>query len=259
MFKNLLIILIGGKNFLLYKFLIILKLTLINFIKVYSHIKKKSYFFFFFKIFKSQFFLVFNPVKISEKKIINDLYKFKYLDFFSNNINVWKNFLYKLDKFNYLEIGTFEGRSALFVSELKNSKKIVCVDPYIEYEEAKKYNFKMSDVYHSANDKFIKMNTKKNIILIKKKSDDFFKNNQDLFQVIYIDGNHQYEFVKRDFKNAFNCLDNNGLLICDDFLWFKNQILEHNPIVAILECYYEYQKNLDILFISDQIIFKKTS
>ena len=33
MFKNLLIILIGGKNFLLYKFLIISKLTLINFIK----------------------------------------------------------------------------------------------------------------------------------------------------------------------------------------------------------------------------------
>jgi len=54
-----------------------------------------------------------------------------------------------------------------------------------------------------------------------------------------------------------NCLKINGILICDDFLWFKYKKLEDNPTKAILECYYKYQKNLNILFINNQINFKK--
>ena len=54
-----------------------------------------------------------------------------------------------------------------------------------------------------------------------------------------------------------NCLEKNGILICDDFLWFYYKKIEHNPIRAILECYYKYKKDLKILFIGHQIIFKK--
>lgn len=254
MLKNILILAIGGKKFILYKSLIAIKISIINYRKIHTIIKKELCLNFFFKILISQFFIAFNPVEILEKKNINDRYSFKFPDFFTQNTNIWKKILLNIKKFNYLEIGTFEGRSALFVSELKNSEKIVCVDPYLEYDDSQKYNFKMSEVYESVNEKF---NKNKNISLIKKKSDDFFLNNQEFFEVIYIDGHHQYEYVKRDFEHSINCLKKNGILICDDFLWFKYKLVEDNPIKAILECYYKHKKDLNILFISDQIIFKK--
>ena len=93
-------------------------------------------------------------------------------DWFNNNFNVWKKFLLDIPNFEYLEIGTFEGRSALFVSEF-NCKKIVCVDPYIEYKETEQFNFKMSDVFESVNEKLKKI-TDKDIKFIREKSDDFF-------------------------------------------------------------------------------------
>ena len=80
------------------------------------------------------------------------------------------------------------------------------MDPYLEYDDSQKYNFKMSEVYESVNEKF---NKNKNICLIRKKSDDFFQNNQEFFEVIYIDGHHQYEYVKRDFEHSINCLKKN--------------------------------------------------
>ena len=256
MLKKILILIMGGKQFIIYKFLSSIKISIVNYKKILPIIKKELYLNFFIKVLISQFFITFNPVKSLQKKEIKDKYNFKFLDFFTQNTNVWKKILSNIDNFNYLEIGTFEGRSALFISELKNSKKITCIDPYIEYDDSHKYNFKMSEVYESVSEKFKEVQNK-SISLIKKKSDDFFSENKEFFEVIYIDGHHQYEYVKRDFENSMNCLKINGILICDDFLWFKYKKLEDNPTKAILECYYKYQKNLNILFINNQIIFKK--
>ena len=36
----------------------------------------------------------------------------------------------------------------------------------------------------------------------------------------------------RDFINAMSCLEKNGILICDDFLWFKYEKLKENPAGA---------------------------
>ena len=54
-----------------------------------------------------------------------------------------------------------------------------------------------------------------------------------------------------------NCLEDDGILICDDFYWFFYEKIEQNPSGAILECYENFKKNLDILFLNHQIIFKK--
>ena len=69
--------------------------------------------------------------------------------------------------------------------------------------------------------------------------------------------NHFYDDVKKDFINSMNCLDDGGILICDDFLWFFFEKIEQNPIGAILECYENYRKDLEILFINNQIIFRR--
>ena len=77
------------------------------------------------------------------------------------------------------------------------------------------------------------------------------------YNLIYIDGSHEYSQVKKDFVNSFNFLEKKGYIICDDFNWFFYEDINKNPMKAILECYDKYKKNLNIEFVNHQIIFKK--
>jgi len=56
--------------------------------------------------------------------------------------------------------------------------------------------------------------------LIKVTSDDFFEKhlNNNMFDVIFIDGMHQSEYVARDIDNALKCITHNGILFVDDIL-----------------------------------------
>jgi hypothetical protein len=47
-------------------------------------------------------------------------------------------------------------------------------------------------------------------------SDVFFKNNQDKFDLIFIDGLHQYEQVKRDVYNSLKFLNDHGVILLHD-------------------------------------------
>ena len=49
-------------------------------------------------------------------------------------------------------------------------------------------------------------------------SDDFFEKNDKIFDVIFIDGMHQCEYVLKDFNNSIQCLVENGILFIDDIL-----------------------------------------
>lgn len=205
------------------------------------------------KIIKSQNYLKFQSSLDNEKKYFKNKYQFDYDDWFSGNINVWKYYLTTLKKIKYLEIGSFEGRSAVFVGELDNVKEITCVDTFEGSDEHNNINFDL--VYKNCLENLKKLNISYN--LIKDTSHNFFQNNNNKFDVIYIDGSHFYDDVKKDFVNSMNCLVEGGILICDDFFWFFYKNKEDNPIGAILECYGNYKRNLEILFINNQIIFKK--
>jgi len=54
--------------------------------------------------------------------------------------------------------------------------------------------------------------------IIKKTSDEFFKDNNEIFDIIFIDGMHQSEYVLRDFNNSIKCLNENGIIFFDDIL-----------------------------------------
>ena len=47
-------------------------------------------------------------------------------------------------------------------------------------------------------------------------SDEFFKNNNDTFDLIFIDGLHQYDQVKKDVYNALKFLNKNGVILLHD-------------------------------------------
>ena len=52
-------------------------------------------------------------------------------------------------------------------------------------------------------------------------SDDFFKTNQKTFDIIFIDGLHEYSQVLRDIKNSVNILNKGGIILVHDCLHAK--------------------------------------
>lgn len=47
-------------------------------------------------------------------------------------------------------------------------------------------------------------------------SDQFFKENTEQFDVIFIDGLHEADTVERDINNALDCLNSGGYIVCHD-------------------------------------------
>jgi hypothetical protein len=61
-----------------------------------------------------------------------------------------------------------------------------------------------------------KMTDKKDIEFFHMKSDEFFEKNIDTFDIIFIDGDHDYEQVRKDFENAIKILNELGIIIMHD-------------------------------------------
>ena len=248
------LILIFGRQSKIIKYLSVLKNSFVK-LKIILPMVRSNKLKFILKIIEGQNYVEFQPNLDIEKFYFKNKYQFNYDDWFSGNINIWKNYLIPLKEIRYLEIGSFEGRSAVFVGEQSNVEEITCVDTFAGSDEHNNIDFHL--VYKNCSENLSRLNKSYN--LIKDNSHNFFKNNNKKFNVIYIDGSHFYEDVKKDFSNSINCLDDGGILICDDFFWFFYKKIEQNPIGAILECYENSKIDLEILFINHQIIFKKTT
>lgn len=62
-------------------------------------------------------------------------------------------------------------------------------------------------------------------------SDEFFEQNVETFDVIFIDGLHHYDQVSRDVENALNVLNDGGIIIIHDML----PVNEKEAVVPIPE------------------------
>ena len=103
---------------------------------------------------------------------------------------------------------------------------------------------------------------------VRKTSDQFFKDNQDKFDCIFIDGLHEYSQVKKDIDNSLNVLNKEGIILLHDCLP-KNFYAQTTPRCqyvwngdvwkAIVEC--RTIKNIDVYTcFADQgigVIFKR--
>ena len=53
---------------------------------------------------------------------------------------------------------------------------------------------------------------------VRKTSDEFFKENKNKFDIVFIDGLHTYDQVKKDILNSLNFLKNDGIILLHDCL-----------------------------------------
>jgi len=176
-------------------------------------------------------------------------------DYFSSNAYFFYQILKNFNQFKYLEIGSFEGNSAMFVARKFPNAKIYCVDNWYGTEEYENLNFTIIEKNFDKN-----ISEFKNISKIKNLSDNFFKSNQIKFDVIYVDGYHKASQVYRDFKNSWNFLVTGGIIILDDYIWHFFLDIKNNPCFAINKFLREISGKFKILIVSNsQIFIKKTS
>ena len=91
------------------------------------------------------------------------------------------------------------------------------------------------------------------------KSDIFFKENIDMFDVIYVDGSHFADDVLKDCRSSWAFLKKNGILILDDFFWKNYKEIENNPAHAINLFLKEINNCYKILRLSKfQLFIEKT-
>ena len=69
---------------------------------------------------------------------------------------------------------------------------------------------------------------------VKKTSDEFFQDNDEKFDLIFIDGLHHYKQVKKDIRNSLNALKDGGIILMHDCMP-KNYYYQ-----AVPRCQYEW-------------------
>ncbi len=141
------------------------------------------------------------------------------------NIRSFDRFLKSTEKKNLigLEIGVHDGWHALDMMENLPIDKLYLIDPWMSYEEYyesvgnPRKTQKALDERMRVAQKILKKYGDK-VKFIRKLSDDALSDFKDeSLDFIYIDGNHQYEFVKKDVENYYPKVKKGGVIGGDDY------------------------------------------
>ena len=142
---------------------------------------------------------------------------------------------------NFLEIGVFHGVTSRNVCDLLsdihgNDFKFTGIDLFLteseiskeEYSPKVKFLNPLKTLYYKyiirldpysmeSVEKLLKK-YKKNINIIKGNSNKVLKEiNLNNFEYVFLDGGHKYETVLNDLKNLTKVIENNGVILCDDY------------------------------------------
>ena len=143
---------------------------------------------------------------------------------------------------NYLEIGTLCGANLISFGLTYGQHpdtKMYCIDPWENYDEYDEYRDqnKQNIHYEIFNRNLNKCDFKDRVTVHRGYSHKVLPTLEDeFFNIIYIDGNHEPEYVLEDAVLSFRKLIKNGLLIFDDY--HNNQPeLTKRGVDAFLEAY----------------------
>jgi len=208
------------------------------------------------KLLKKKSKITFKRDKENFKNLI--LNKKLSVKWFLNNLEIFSFFLPK-DKnrvFNYLEIGCYEGLSALYVMDryknvnatlvdlwdLPNRNSLPLTNNFEKVEENFNFNLKDYDFHKVKQDSVIAMRD-----LYKKKI---------FFDFIYIDGSHNGEDILSDAIEAFKLLKINGYIFFDDFLQHDKdrKIQSYDGIESFLLLFRNY---IEIKYFQNNLVIKK--
>ena len=123
----------------------------------------------------------------------------------------------------YLEIGAFYGFNMISVAEtycLHPESKLYCIDPWLDYQDYYEYKGQQDNTYNHFLNNIEKSGIKdKTIIKRGFSNEEIVKFEDNFFDIIYIDGSHEPEYVLEDAVLSFRKLKVGGIMIFDDYGW----------------------------------------
>lgn len=184
-----------------------------------------------------------------------------YPDWFSSNIKTFDRFLGNmagLPNLYFLQIGAYTGDASKWLLDnilTSNSSFLIDVDTWRGSEESAHKDFDWKDV-ESVYDK--KISYYKNVIKEKTDSQSYLTSCSQIFDFIYIDGDHTSDAVYKDATLSFSLLRQEGIMAFDDYLWHHdsgNKELE--PKLGIDRFINEKLGSIEILYSAYQVWIKK--
>lgn len=134
----------------------------------------------------------------------------------------YRDFLLKLIKKQTIcvEIGVRHGTFSDRILKILKPKHLYLIDPYLVYTEYSQYQ---NQTFQNGRHKYIQNKYKKQIennqiTIIRNFSENvYYKFNNNFINFLYIDGNHDYNYVKNDLNLYYSKIAKNGYISGDDY------------------------------------------
>lgn len=188
-------------------------------------------------------------------------------DWFSWAPEVWTQLIPMLPgepgQRRFLEIGSFEGRSAVWIGEhmMQGGDYLMCVDTWEGGEEHSEED--MQEVYRRFRRNMEKLATLKEFNWNVNQSTSAQALAEEVYDFclpyhfIYIDGSHQAKDVLTDACMAWQLLAPGGIMVFDDYLWGNPRDVLHRPKIAIDAFTNIFAEELQVIHSGYQLIVKR--
>ena len=199
--------------------------------------------------------------KIKKEAFINYIENKQIKDkWFLNNFEVFNYFLPKDEnkKFSYLEIGSYEGLSALNVLNFYKNIDAKLVDIW----DFPHFNSEPISTDFDVVEKNFDFNLKEFNNFEKIKKDSLvamrhFIKEKIKFDYIYIDGSHNGEDVISDAVESFKVLKKDGIIIFDDAMHPHNDSIKYQAYDGLYYFLRMFKKEIKILYFQNILVLQK--
>lgn len=174
-------------------------------------------------------------------------------DWFTRNVAVWERLLASLrerPQLRYLEVGTFEGMSAIWILKhvaTAETSLVEGVDPYFDetVHQRMRRNLERSGASHR-----FKLHRGLSAEVLPRLT-------PASYDLIYIDGSHTADDVLADAVLCWLLLKPDGLLVFDDWQFDPSLPAELRPTIAIDAFVTAYRRRLELVHRGYQVVVRK--
>lgn len=161
----------------------------------------------------------------------------------------------------FLEIGSFEGRSAVWTIEnmMDPDAEIICVDTWEGSEEHTNGELLGASARFDRNTGMAKAVNPVVVTKVRKTSYAALTSlaGQSNFDFVYIDGSHVAKDVLTDACLAWPLLKDGGVLVFDDYLWGQPRDALHRPKLAVDVFVNLFAEELSVIHVGYQLVVRK--
>lgn len=163
---------------------------------------------------------------------------------------------------NYLEIGVLHGHNLIKVANSycnHPNSKLYCIDPWSDYDGYSEYKNQQETSWNIFNKNIDIANIRNKLTIYRNLSENIIPDLPDnYFDIIFIDGNHETEYVYKDGVMSFSKLKSGGYMIFDDYFYYNSNWPETK--IGVDRFMKEYEDKVEVITIKNsfyQCILRK--